>query len=57
MLFIIASPGESKVFCDYVLSAELILPVYRNCLREYCGLVDQEALEGSTISHQVIYQA
>jgi hypothetical protein len=57
MLFIIASPGESKVFCDYVFSAELILPVYRNCLREYCGLVDQEALEGSTISHQVIYQA
>ncbi len=38
-------------------SAVLISLVYRNCLREYCGLVDQEALEGSTISHQVVYQA
>ena len=44
-------------FIGLFWSAVLISLVYHNCLREYCGLVDQEALEGSTISHQAIYQA
>ena len=38
-------------------SAVLILLINRNCLREHCDPVDQEALEGSTISHQVVCQA
>ena len=38
-------------------SAVLTSLVHRNCLREHYGLVDQEALKGSTISHQVVYQA
>ena len=38
-------------------SAVLILLVHRNHPREYCGPVDQETLEGSTINHQVVYQA
>ena len=44
-------------FIGLFWSAVLISLVYRNYLRQYCGLVDQEALEGSTINHQVIYQA
>ena len=44
-------------FIGLFWSAVLISLVYHNCLRENCGLVDQEALEGSIISHQVVYQA
>ena len=35
----------------------LILLVYHNCLHKHCGPVDQKALERSTTSHQVVYQA
>lgn len=54
---IIASPDESKVYCNYFLSAALTQSVYRNCLYKHCGPVDQKALERSIISHQVVYQA